>query len=236
MATESGLQLPFFSVVHRNISKGLSHFDPQRTRFIPSLWHLAQKVELALADVPGAITVTPTGRELIEPLRDHVRKLSRASGVLDTTASWSKWWDDLLAILAKQRLAADDILSRRKNYEKAMLAVLPDIARHSQIPISTGGLETLIARQVKPLLAMRRTSFGNIERTNLLFDLVVAREHGAFDNLGEVAKLLRNDTEQHDGWTVTLRAVSDPRPRGGTYSSLRDTTLLSKVAKRQGLT
>jgi hypothetical protein len=212
-----------------------AHYDPKRTKFIPSLWHLALKLELALNDVQGAITVTPTGRELIEPLRDHVRKLSRTSGVLDTPAAWSKWWDDLLAILAKHHLAADVILARRKSYEKAMQAVLPDIARHPQIPISTGGLETLLARQVKPLLAMRRTSFGNIERTNLLFDLVVARQHGSFDNLGEVAKLLRHDTELHRGWTVSLRAVSDPRPRGGTYSSLRDTTLLSKVAKRQGL-
>ena len=213
-----------------------AHFDPAHTRFIPSLWHLAQKIELALADVPGAVTTTPTGRELIGPLRDHVRLLSRSSGVLATPAVWSKWWDDLLAILAAHRLAADDVLSRRKAYEPAMAAVLDNLARFPDVPVSTGGLETLIARQVKPLLAMRRTSFGNVERTNLLFDLVVARQHGAFDNLGEVAKLLRHDTERHDGWTVPLRAVADPRPRGGSYSSLRDTTLLSRLAKREGLT
>jgi hypothetical protein len=213
-----------------------AHFDPAHTKFIPSLWHLAQKVELALADVPGAVTVGPSGRELMPPLRDHVRMLSRTSGVLASTVSWAKWWDDLLAILATHRLAADDVLSRRKSYEAAMAAVLADLTRFPGVPVSTGGLETLIARQVTPLLAMRRTSFGNIERTNLLFDLVVARQHGAFDNLGEVAKLLRYDTEAHDGWTVPLRAVSDPRPRGGSYSSLRDTTLLSRLAKREGLT
>lgn len=213
-----------------------AHFDPANTRFIPSLWHLAQKVELALADVPGAVMVTTSGRELIGPLRDHVRRLSRASGVLSSAETWTTWWDDLLGVLASHGLAADDVLSRRKNYEAAMAAVLADLSRFPDVPVSTGGLETLIAKQVKPLLAMRRTSFGNIERTNLLFDLVVARQHGAFDNLGEVAKLLRHDTEQHDGWTVPLRAVSDPRPRGGSYSSLRDTTLLSRLAKREGLT
>jgi len=213
-----------------------AHFDPSHTKFIPSLWHLARRVELALADVPGAVTTTPSGRELIAPLRDHVRMLSRTSVVLAGSASWSKWWDDLLTILATHRFAADKVLSRRKSYEAAMAAVLPDLSRFPDVPVSTGGLETLIARQVKPLLAMRRTSFGNIERTNLLFDLVVARQHGAFDNLGEVAKLLRNDTEGHDGWTVPLRGISDPRPRGGSYSSLRDTTLLSRLAKREGLT
>ena len=213
-----------------------AHFDPARTKFIPSLWHLAQSVELALADVPGAMIATPAGRELIPPLRDHLRKLSRASGVLGSTASWSTWWDELMAVLATHKLAADEVRSRRKNYEPAMAAVLPELALFPDVPVSTGGLETLIARQVKPLLAMRRTSFGNIERTNLLFDLVVARQHGAFDNLGEVAKLLRHDTEGHDGWTVPLRGVSDPRPRGGSYSSLRDTTLLSRLADRQGLT
>ena len=212
-----------------------AHFDPKKTKFIPSLWHLAQKVELALADVPGALTTTPSGRELIEPLRDHVRKLSRHSGVLESAKTWIAWWDELFAILKAQGLPADALSTRRRNYEAAMKAVLPDIARHPGIPVSTGGLETLIARQVKPLLAMRRTSFANIERTNLLFDLVVARQHGAFDNLGEVAKLLRADTEQHQGYAVPLRAIADPRPRGATYSSLRDTTLLSKLADERGL-
>lgn len=213
-----------------------AHFDPARTKFIPSLWHLAQSVELALADVPGAAVATVAGRELIPPLRDHLRKLSRSSGVLDTTAAWVTWWDDLLAILATHKLAADEVKSRRKSYEPAMAAVLPDLALFPDVPVSTGGLETLMARQAKPLLAMRRTSFGNIERTNLLFDLVVARQHGAFDNLGEVAKLLRHDTDAHDGWAVPLRGLSDPRPRGGSYSSLRDTTLLSRLASREGLT
>jgi hypothetical protein len=212
-----------------------AHFNPKKTKFVPSLWHLSQKVELALADVPGAIVTTPAGRELIEPLRDHVCKLSRTSGVLKSAATWTKWWDDLFAILKAHNLPADALQTRRRNYEQPMKAVLGDIARHDGMPVSTGGLETLIARQVKPLLAMRRTSFANIERTNLLFDLVVARAHGAFDNLGEVAKLLRADTEKHQGHAVALRAISDPRPRGATYSSLRDTTLLAKLADDRGL-
>lgn len=211
------------------------HFDAARTKLIPSLWHLTQKVELSLADTPGAATIGPGGKELIPPLRDHVRLLSRHSSVLDSVENWTGWWEGLLSVLTTHRLATDEVRRKRKHYEPAMAAVIDDIATHPQIPVSTGGLETLIAKQVKPLLALRRTSFGNIERTNRLFDLVVAKDHGAFDNLGEVAKLLRLDAEQHDGWTVPLRAVADPRPIGGTYSSLRDTTLLNTIAKQRGV-
>ena len=213
-----------------------AHFDPKRTKFIPSLWHVAQKVELALADTPGAMTVSAAGKQLIEPLHVHVRKLSRSSGVLDNAAAWTGWWDELLAILKSHRLAADEVRNKRKTYEPAFKEVLPAIAKQPQIPVSTGGLETLIAKHVKPLLAMRRTSFGNIERTNLLFDLVVAKHHGAFDNLNDVARLLRGDTEPNGGYTIALRTVADPRPLGGSYSSLRDATLLATVAKQRGLT
>lgn len=92
------------------------------------------------------------------------------------------------------------------------------------MPLSTGGLETLIAMRIDPLLERRRTGFGNIERTNHLLDLVVALEHGAFDNLAEVARQLRDDGARHGGWTVPLRDVAGPRPAGGYYSSLRDPT------------
>jgi hypothetical protein len=89
--------------------------------------------------------------------------------------------------------------------------------------------------RIDPLLERRRTGFGNIERTNHLLDLVVALEHGAFDNLAEVARQLRDDATGHGGWTVPLRDVADPRPAGG-YSSLRDPTLLAEVAKQRGIT
>lgn len=212
-----------------------AHFDPKRTKFIPSMWHVADKIELALADIPGATVAGPAGKQLIDPLDKHLRKLSRASGVLSSAPAWSKWWDELLVLLATHRLPSEVIRARRNTYEPSIKAVLPDVRRHPQVPVSTGGLETLIAKHVKPMLAMRRTSFANIERTNRLFDLVVARHHGAFDNLSEVARLLRTDTEANQGWTVALRAVADPRPVRGTYSSLRDATLLNSLAKQAGV-
>ncbi len=209
-----------------------AHYAGKGATFIPSLWHLAQRVEAALADTSGAMTVTASGRELIPPLRDHLRKLNRQSGVLDSKVTWGVWWDDLLDLLVSYGLAADEVRTKRRMYEPAMLDALPDLARYEQIPVSTGGLETLIAKHVKPALAMRRTSFANLERTNLLFDLIVARNHNVFDDLSQVAKTLRDDAEPHAGGTVPLRAVADPRPRRGSYSSLRDVTLLDTLAKQ----
>lgn len=211
------------------------HFDPRHTKFIPSLWHLAKRIETALVDTPGAMTVTPAGRELMEPLQKHLYRLSRKSGVLRSAENWKQWWTELLALLKANKLPTEEVLARRKNYERAMATVIPDITKDPYIPVSTGGLEMLIAKHVSPLLATRRASFANIERTNLLFDLAVARNHNAFDNLSEVANLLRLDSEKFAGWTVSLRSIADPRPKGGTYSSLRDETLLTTIAKQRGI-
>ena len=116
-----------------------------------------------------------------------------------------------------------------------MADALPSLARHPQVPLATGALERLIRTRVQPMLSLRASGFGNIERTNTLMDLAVARAHGAFDDLAEVARLLRADTGPANGWAVPLRSVADPRPRSGRYSSLRDPTLLTTLAAERGL-
>ena len=212
-----------------------AHFDPARTKFVPSMWHLNQRVETALADTRGAHITGPHGTRLLKPLVEHLKLLRPGSPALTDETTWGAWWDELEGLLKTHRLPMDKVRTQRRNNEERMADVLPDLARYPDVPVSTGGLETLIGKHVKPLLAMRRTAFGNLERTNLLFDLVVAAHHGAFDNHAEVARLLRADTTAHDGWTVALRSISDPRPRRGSYSSLRDTTLLNDLAKERGL-
>lgn len=212
-----------------------AHFDPARTRFVPSMWHLNQRIETALADTRGAHATGPHGVRLLEPLAEHLKLLRPGSAALTDGPSWSAWWDELEGLLKAHRLPLDKVRTQRRNNEERMADVLPDLARYADLPVSTGGLETLIAKHVKPLLAMRRTAFGNLERTNLLFDLVVAAHHGAFDDHAQVARLLREDMTAHDGWTVALRSIADPRPRKGSYSSLRDTTLLNDLARQRGL-
>jgi hypothetical protein len=209
------------------------HYDPSRTRLIPSLWHLTRAVEADLLRIRKATAPGADGPTLITPLGEHLHRLGRWSGVLNDAASWSTWWDELIGLLRTHRLPVEKALGHRARYEPTMAAALAFAP--PQVHVATGGLETLIDSQVKRLLTPRRTAFGNIERTNILFDLVVARQHGAFDNLGATAALIRDDTLANDGYTVALRSVADPRPPGGSYSSLRDVTLLNEAARRRGL-
>ena len=212
-----------------------AHFDPARTRMIPSLWHLARNVEDSFADAPGAFVASPSGKQLIAPVAAHFRQLHRGAALASTTA-WADWWDELDRLLVAHHLPVEKARARRVSYEPPYIDLLDAIHDNPQLPISTGGLETLLAKHVQPILAMRRTAFANLERTNLLLDLVVARQHGAFDDLNDVVSLLRADNNEHDGWTVALRSIADPRPHGGTYSSLRDDTLLASLAEQRGLT
>lgn len=208
-----------------------AHFDPARTRLVPSLWHVTRKVEEALSASTRATVSGPAGKRLIDPLEHHLRRLSRKSGVLDGEDAWKGWWDELEALAVAHRLPLDKVRSKRKTYEPAVAAVLDLVEAHPEMPVTTGGLETVIERRVKPMLAGRRHAFGNLERTNYLFDLVVCRDHNAFDNIADVAALLRADTVAHDGFTVALRSIRDP----GSYSSLRDEHRLARIAKTRGL-
>lgn len=212
-----------------------ARFDPARTKFIPSIWHLTKRIETALGDTKGAHVTTPHGRELLPPVSEHLRQLGRKGKGLASVESWAGWWDELEDLLRAHKLPLDKVRTQRRNNEDRMAAVLDDLARHAQLPISTGGLETLTAKHISPLLSQRRTGFANLERTNLLFDLAVAAHQGAFDDPAKVIELLRTDAAQHDGWTVALRAIADPRPARGAYSSLRDPTLLTSLAEARNL-
>lgn len=211
------------------------HFDPARTKFIPSLWHMRKRIDDALLTTKGAHTRSQKGKVLIAPLDEHMRHIGRHGSALASPSAWGDWWDNLEGILRGKRLPVDAIRSQRKNNEDRVANVLDDIHRYPGVPISTGGVETLITKWVKPQLAMRRMAFANIERTNILFDLVVAAHHGAFDDTAEVVRLLREDAAAHDGLAPPLRAIADPRPPRGRNSSLRDVTLLNDLAAERGL-
>lgn len=217
-----------------------THFDPARTTFVPSLWHVAHAVEVGLAATPGAHVPGPTGKELRPELADHLSRLGRR--MLLEAAAWTGWWDELEQLCVGLGLPRDKVRSRRKNYEGPLLTAIGRLGTFPQVPVSTGGLEKLMAKRVEPVLAMRRTGFANLERTNRLFDLVIAREHGAFDDLSAVVQLLRADAKKtvgrrgKGGWTVPLRGIADPRPESGRYSSLRDAMLVVELAERRGLT
>lgn len=204
-----------------------SAFTPPQTRFVPSIWHISHSIRRSLKIKSRDSSNWAVDRHLVE--------LGRDGAALTSLDAWEAWWDELEQIVRAERLPLDKIVGQRRNYAAPMAAVLPSLVANPHLPVSAGGLETLIRENIDPALALR-TQFGNIERTNSLFDLVVARTHGAFDDLSAVAHQLRADVEAHDGWTVALRAFDDPQPDAGRYSSLRDVTLLATLARERGLT
>ena len=213
-----------------------AHYAGTDTVFVPCVWHLTEAVKAALADTPGALIATPSGgKELPDDIAAHMALLARGSDALAGPAQWRGWWTELEGIFRAHRLPVDAIVKCRGEHQTPMEDALPSLAGHPYVPIATGALERLIRTRVKPMLSLRASGFGNIERTNTLMDLAVARTHDAFDDLTDVAQLLREDTRPVGGWTVPLRSIADPRPRSGRYSSLRDPTLLTTLAAERGL-
>lgn len=206
------------------------------TVFVPSLWHIGQAIRTALRDVPAAHVVTATGRTQHPDLEAHLHQLRHGTDALASPEGHAIWWDELLGWARHHRVPVEKLNGRRRDYEPRVAAAIPMLVAQPQVPISTGGLEAIQRRVLVPILAGRRAVFGNIERTNTLLDLAVAREHGAFDDLAEVARLLRRDATREGGFAPPLRAVADPIGTRGRYSSLRDVTLLHHLAEAKGLT
>ncbi len=206
------------------------HFvGPDAPLLIPSLWHLGRALENNALEkaLKGA-----NGREI----RRHLAELKRSNGAIRSVGDWIGWWDHL-AVLAKAShlVKLDALRQTRANYEKRMAAAIPAIAADPRLIVSTGGLESIIRDAIEPVLERRRHQFANIERTNILMDLVVARAVGMFADLGVVEDLITADALDNDGWTVPLRTIADRQPASGAYRSLRDEMLLLAVAEQRGL-
>jgi hypothetical protein len=211
-----------------------AHFG-KRTTYVPSLWHLSAAIKRGIEDTPGALVATAKGKRVGRDLGLLMGELRREGPALASVEAWTGWWDRLEAMMRTLELPGDRVRNRRANYEKPIADVLPALLANPGLPMSTGGLESLMTRHVEPMLAKRRAQLANIERTNALMDLAVARIHGALDRHSRVVELLRKDAKEHGGWTVSLRSIADPYPRTGRYSSLRDPTLMASIARDRGV-
>jgi hypothetical protein len=201
-----------------------------RTRWVPSVWHLAESLRKL------ATGKTATGaRTSFEELEAHLNLLSRGSTALSTLQGWDDWWDELERVMRAIGVKRS-FDSRRLLYQRAMAAVIPDLA-NAHITIASGGMESLIKRRIKPIFAFGRVTFTSVERTNRLTDLAVARDRGWLDDEAKVVKLLRADTRAYGGWTPPPRDMadgSDPSTKA-RYRSLRDRTLSLRQARQRGL-
>lgn len=204
---------------------------------LPSLPHINKAITASLVRYRPTMRNTASRRErLIEPIGGHLAKLKKGSEIVTTSAGWKQWWDQLEDIGADMRLPASKIAGFRAAHEPRINARVRDVfINYPNVPASTGAVETLIRRNIQPMLAMRRHSFGNLERTNALFDLVVCRNHDLFDDLRQVEQLLADDAETHSGFTTRNRSVEDRRSVDSRYSSLRDNYLIEQLAAHRGL-
>ncbi|HTU36573.1 MAG TPA: hypothetical protein VMF35_01075 [Acidimicrobiales bacterium] len=223
------------------IVKAVNEYYRGAVTFVPSLVHVRQAIEVGLHATKGAYTQERRGttKFIVPAIAEHLFELSHATITTMTSAGWSQWWDDLERGLDTLGVSLEPTLKRRDNYEATVAAMLPALAGTVDVPVSSGGLETLLRNRVLPVLHGRSHAFANIERTNRLLDLVVCYDRGLFRNMSTVVSLIRGDSANADGWSTPLRAVTDrqqvPGAKTGRYSSLRDVGLVRDIARAKKL-
>lgn len=199
-----------------------------RTVLIPSRFHIRTTVHEALTHTPGAWEKIGTAaRTPIPDLAAYLDELREDGHPYSSAEAWQTWWDELYARMDALGLPLDRIEYRRRNYEQPYLDALPHLLANRRLPVTTGGLETLIKRRIKPVLTGRTHGFTNIERTNRLLDLVTLYDNQQLRNAHSVAARLREDNEDTFGWAAPVRLVNDPTGPAseGRYKSLLDQTL-----------
>ena len=129
----------------------------------------------------------------------------------------------------------DGLQRRRRDYEPRLAAAIPHLVEHPEVPISTGGLESLQQAVVEPVLARRRPRSATSSAPTRCWTWPSPPTTERLDDADEVAALLRADALDARGHAPPLRMVADPRG-SVRYSSLRDPTLLTHLAATRGLT
>ncbi|MGN6243536.1 MAG: hypothetical protein ACTHQ3_07655 [Motilibacteraceae bacterium] len=208
------------------------------TVLVPSLWHIQHNITEALTkrSGPGALVFTDEGPALHPRLSRLLLDLSAGRLRERGAPGWSRWWDDLATAMDELGLDPSAVATQRSRYEPELAAALPHLAAYPAVPVSTGGFEAVLRARAQKMLAGRSHAFTNLERCAALFDLAVCRDHGLFDDLPEVARQLRADSESRGGWGAAGRVVADPQPPfPATYSTLRDRDLIAELVTARGL-
>lgn len=217
-----------------------SQFGVGAVGLIPSLFHIQRNLRKALKKLPGATTTLEGRTVLIARLAKHLDILARDELLNLGPTDWSKWWDDLLEAVAALPAPVVGVLEQRRVYEASLAQALPILARQPQLPASNAAVENRIRHALEPFLDNRKQLYRNLARTNFLFDLAVARAQGAFTDLDEVTRLLREDNEAAGGWAPAPRTLTDAQPppraegeRAPVYASLLNPLLVAALAEQR---
>lgn len=218
-----------------------AQYQPGAVTVMPSLYHLHKNLRATLVNERRTST-TVEGHRIPRPeVAKFLDVLTRDELANMPVADWHAWWDNLIEAVAELGAPTEKVIAQRRTYEQRVLVALPLLREQPHLPASNAAIENRFRATLEPFLVNRKHLFRNIARTNALLDLAVARAHGAFTDLDDIARLIRNDNEKHGGWAPTPRAITDPQPfidtgyeRGPRrYSSLRSAALVADLAEQR---
>jgi hypothetical protein len=188
---------------------------------IPSFFHVARNLRESLLKLPGATTTLDKRVVLIPELAKHLEQLSRDEALNLTARDWSRWWDELLAMVDALSEPRTGIAAQRTVYEKRIAAALPLLRAQPQLPASNAAVETRIRLTLDPFLEGRKFRYRNLARTNFLLDLAVCRSQGLFADPDRISRLIRDHNMAHRGWSLAPRTLADAQlpPPPSAFSS-----------------
>lgn len=168
---------------------------------------------------PGSLAVD---LEALRPFTDRV--------------AFEAWFDAYLRRLTAQGVPRSGWPNKwRNDYYDDVCTQLDGLAPFPDVPRSTGALETLLTRYVKPTMKRRAQALGNIARTQQLLDLIVLHSVGYFHDLARATTALREDSSSGPaevrGFAPPVRTMADP----GLYRSLTDEDVITDLMRQRGL-
>jgi hypothetical protein len=214
---------------------------------VPSLYHAHRNLRDGIVALPGTTHVVEGRAVPVPQVAKHLDVLTRSDLLNLGREDWSSWWDAITGEVAALGAPVEKLQLQRDIYEERIWKGLQVLTDHPHLPASNAAIENRLRATLSPFLENRKQLFRNLARTNCLLDLAVARAHGAFANLDDVARLIREDNVAHGGWAPTPRAVADPQPpyvgpgqgparRPQVYSSLRNRALVPALLAQRTAT
>jgi hypothetical protein len=195
--------------------------------FVTSHFHVKDQIGSVIDKARRAKTAFDPG-SLADDV-DHDRMLTSRD-------AWQGWWEAYERRLKAQGVPRSGWPARQKrDLYDLVSGHLDALALFPDIPRSTGHLENLLTRHLKPSMKRRSQGFGNLPRTQQLLDLFVLHVNGYFDDMPNVVTVLRADASEGDpdaaGFVPPVRMLSD----AGSYRSLLDPDNIDRLLAARGL-